>query len=55
MLLSIALILMLGMLLGWLCKKFKLPSLIGMLATGILLGPYVLNGLTIVIGIPNER
>lgn len=43
MLLSIALILMLGMLLGWLCKKFKLPSLIGMLATGILLGPYVLN------------
>lgn len=43
MLLSIALILVLGMILGWLCKKCKLPSLIGMLATGIILGPYVLN------------
>ncbi|MDO5154849.1 MAG: cation:proton antiporter [Eubacteriales bacterium] len=43
MLLSITLILIVGMALGWLCKKCKLPSLIGMLATGILLGPYVLN------------
>lgn len=43
MLLSIALILVMGMGLGWLCKKVKLPSLIGMLATGIILGPYVLN------------
>ena len=43
MLLSIALILMIGMALGWLCKKCKLPSLLGMLATGILLGPYVLD------------
>lgn len=43
MLLSIALILMVGMVLGWICKKCKLPSLLGMLATGILLGPYVLN------------
>ena len=43
MLLSIALILMVGMALGWICKKCKLPSLIGMLATGILLGPYVLD------------
>lgn len=43
MLLSIALILLVGMTLGWICKKCKLPSLIGMLATGILLGPYVLN------------
>lgn len=43
MLLSITLILIVGMALGWLCKKCKLPSLIGMLATGIVLGPYVLN------------
>lgn len=43
MLLSIALILLIGMLFGWICKKIKLPSLIGMLATGIILGPYVLN------------
>ena len=43
MLLSIGLILVIGMLTGWLCKKIKLPSLLGMLLTGILLGPYVLN------------
>lgn len=43
MLLSIALILIVGMFLGWVCKKCKLPSLIGMLLTGILLGPYVFN------------
>lgn len=43
MLLSIALILLLGMSLGALCKKLKLPSLIGMLATGIILGPYALG------------
>lgn len=43
MLISIAAILMMGMCLGWVCKKVKLPSLIGMLATGIILGPYVLG------------
>lgn len=43
MLQSIALILIVGMSLGWLFKKMKLPSLIGMLLTGIVLGPYVLN------------
>ena len=43
MLLSIALILILGMLMGWLCQKIKLPSLLGMLITGIVLGPYGLN------------
>lgn len=43
MLLSIALILLVGMTLGWICKKCRLPSLLGMLATGILLGPYVLD------------
>lgn len=43
MLLSIALILIVGMASGWLCKKCKLPSLLGMLAAGILFGPYVFN------------
>lgn len=43
MLLSIALILIVGMSTGWLCNKCKLPSLLGMLITGIVLGPYVLN------------
>lgn len=43
MLYSIGLILIVGMTLGWLCKKIKLPSLIGMLATGIILGPYLLG------------
>lgn len=43
MLLSIALILLVGMALGWICKKCKLPSLLGMLVTGILLGPYVFD------------
>ena len=28
---------------GRICQRFKLPSLIGMLFTGIILGPYVLN------------
>lgn len=43
MLLSVALILLFGMMLGWLCQKCKLPGLLGMLVTGIVLGPYVLN------------
>lgn len=43
MLLSIAVIMMVGLGLGWVCKKIKLPSLVGMLLTGIVLGPYVLN------------
>lgn len=43
MLLSIALILLCGMSMSWICKKLKLPGLLGMLLTGIVLGPYVLN------------
>ncbi len=45
MLLSIALILLVGMLTGWLCSKLGLPSLFGMILTGIILGPHVLNGI----------
>ena len=43
MLLSLALVFMCGMSLGAVFQKLKLPSLLGMLLTGILLGPYVLN------------
>jgi len=43
MLQSLALIFLCGLLLGAIFQKFKLPSLIGMLITGIILGPFVLN------------
>lgn len=43
MLLSISLILILGMFMGWICRKMKLPALLGMLITGIILEPYGLN------------
>lgn len=40
---SLAIILLFGLLLGGICKKLRLPSLIGMLAVGIIIGPYALN------------
>lgn len=43
MLLSLALVFLCGMTLGAIFQKLKLPSLLGMLLTGILLGPYALN------------
>ena len=43
MLMSVSLMLLMGMFLGWVCKKLRLPSLLGMMLTGIILGPYVLN------------
>ena len=43
MLLSISLILLVGMSVGWICQKMKLPSLLGMLVTGMVLGPYMLD------------
>lgn len=43
MLISITLIVFSGLLLGFLCKKIKFPSLFGMIIAGILIGPYVLN------------
>lgn len=43
MLTSLALIFLLGLLLGSIFQRLKLPSLIGLLLTGIILGPYVLN------------
>ena len=40
---SLAIILCAGLFAGWLCKKIHFPSLLGMLAVGIIIGPYVLN------------
>ncbi|MEA4868663.1 MAG: cation:proton antiporter [Rikenellaceae bacterium] len=46
MLTSLAYIFLLGLALGYIFKKLRLPSLIGMLLTGIILGPYALNALS---------
>ena len=43
MLTSIAMILLLGLLIGWIFSKFKLPSLLGMVIVGIILSPHALN------------
>lgn len=43
MLTSLALIFLVGLAMGAICQKLKLPRIIGMLATGIVLGPYVLD------------
>ena len=43
MLLSIAMIMLFGMFMGWVCKKIHLPSLFGMILTGMILGPHILN------------
>ncbi len=40
MLVSIAYLTLLGLILGQICMKGKLPALVGMLVTGMLLGPY---------------
>ena len=39
MLISIAMMFLVGMSMGWICKKIHLPSLFGMIVTGIVLGP----------------
>ncbi len=43
MLTSLSLIFLVGLALGAICSKLKLPRIIGMLLTGIVLGPYVLD------------
>lgn len=43
MLLSLALIFLSALIMGTVCTKIKIPSLLGMLAVGIILGPFVLN------------
>ena len=43
MLTSLALIFLAGLSMAAICQRFQLPRIIGMLITGIILGPYVLN------------
>lgn len=43
MLTSLALIFLCGLLLGSIFQKIKLPPLLGMIITGIILGPHTLN------------
>lgn len=43
MLTSLSLIFLVGLVMGAICQKLKLPRIIGMLLTGIVLGPYVLD------------
>ena len=43
MLASLSLIFIVGLAMGAICQKLKLPRIIGMLVTGIVLGQYVLD------------
>ena len=43
MLMSLCVIMLSGLLLGWICKKIRFPSLFGMIIAGIIIGPYALN------------
>lgn len=55
MLLSLALIFLVGLTLAAICEKIRLPRIIGMLVTGVLLGPFVLNLLdSAILGVSSE-
>ena len=43
MLASLSLIFIVGLEMGAICQKLKLPRILGILVTGIVLGPYVLD------------
>ena len=43
MLASVSLIFLVGLAMGAICQKLKMPRIIGMLVTGIVLRPYVLD------------
>lgn len=55
MLTSLALIFLVGLALACICSMIKLPRIVGMLITGIVLGPYVLDFLDpLILGISSE-
>ena len=55
MLTSLSLIFLVGLSLAAICEKIRLPRIVGMIVTGILLGPYVLNWLEPqILGISSE-
>ena len=43
MLISISVILLSGLVFGWICRKVRIPSLFGMIFAGIIIGPSVCN------------
>lgn len=43
MLTSLSLIFLVGLVMGAICQRLKLPRIVGMLITGIILGPFILN------------
>lgn len=55
MLTSLSLIFLIGLAMALICKKIRLPRIIGMLVTGIVLGPFVLDFLDpSILGISSE-
>ena len=55
MLTSLSLIFLVGLSMAFICRKIKLPRIIGMLITGIVLGPFVLDFLgSQILGISSE-
>ena len=55
MLTSLSLIFLVGLAMASICKSIKLPRIIGMLVTGLVLGPYVLDSLdSSILGISSD-
>ncbi len=55
MLTSLSLIFLVGLAMAFICRKIRLPRIIGMLVTGIVLGPFVLDFLDpTILGISSE-
>lgn len=55
MLTSLSLIFLVGLAMAFICRKIKLPRIIGMLVTGIVIGPFVLDFLDPkILGISSE-
>lgn len=48
MLFNLAVIIVIALFANWCCEKIKLPGLLGMIAAGILLGPYGLPGCNLI-------
>ncbi len=43
MLISVSVIILSGLLFGWLCRKIRFPALFGMIIAGIIIGPHALD------------
>ena len=52
MLASLSLIFIVGLAMGAICQKLKLPRIIGILVSGIVLGPYVLDAVSPAVVVP---